>query len=1000
MTDTTYRRRLLGTSMFAGAMIAATLMAAPAMAQSAQDDDDQVDDIVVTGSRIARQDYVANSPIVTVTAEDFQATGSVNIDTLINDLPQFTPAANATSNNPSNGGQANVQLRGLGTGRTLVLMNGRRIVASNASSVVDLNVLPTSLISSIETITGGASSTYGSDAVAGVLNFLLDDDFEGVRMDFQYGETDRNDADSNSVNLTIGGKFGDDRGHAVLSFDYSHRSPIFNAARPFSAISGFSGASPLGSTIFDAQNLPTTAVVGGFITGAVNSNTFGFNNNGTLFTYQGARDYSSPGGIDFEGFRTAGPLQQTDFAYNTGPLNYGVLPQNRYNAFASASYEINPSVEVYTEFLFSQYETSNLLAATPAAGTATGFRIPSTNPFISSELRTVLNSRPNPAGTFRLDKRFSALGSRVGNEAVSVYQFTTGVRGDLEGTRDWTYDAYLSYGRVDDTTTQTGNVSRSAVQRLLDAADGGASLCAGGFNPFGQSILSAACANYIGRKSKNTTVNDQRVFEVNLQGGVFDLPAGEVRVALGGTYREQNYDFIADASLSATALLPSFNGTTTVLTVQNDIAGFNAQNSLSGSDQVYEGYGEILIPLLADLPFIQRLETNLGYRVSSYDSVGVVESYKADANWIVFDGLTVRGGIQRAVRAPSIGELFSPQNLNFPSIGSPTSGGAPALSADPCDIRTAYRSTSGSNLAASTNAAVRALCLTQGVPSQVIDTYTFPNQQVSGLSGGNPNLFEETADSYTVGVVLQSPFQNPWLSGFSGSVDYYNIEIANVVGTVSVTEQLRRCFNFDGVSNSTYDPNNVYCQLFSRDRASGQVSNTFETNANLGALVTSGIDFQVDWTAALVDLGLPDWGSLAVNVTGTKLEEYKRQDLPGGTFTDRTGTLSNSFGLTLPEWKSLTSVNWNMGSFGLGVRWRYQGSAANFNNRAQVIDAIDYFDLNGSWAVNDTVAIRAGINNLTDEMAPVYAPAVAANTDPSAYDVLGRRYYIGVSARF
>ncbi|WP_269513738.1 TonB-dependent receptor domain-containing protein [Brevundimonas subvibrioides] len=943
---------------------------------------------------------MANSPIVTVTAEDFQATGSVNIETLINDLPQFTPSANMTSNNPSNGGQANVQLRGLGTGRTLVLLNGRRIVASNASSVVDLNILPTSLISSIETITGGASSTYGSDAVAGVLNFLLDDDFEGVRVDVQYGETDRNDGDTNAVNLTIGGDIADGRGHAMLSFDYSHRSPIFNAARPFSAVSGFSGASPLGSTIFDGTNLPTTAVVSGFITGAVNSNTFGFNNNGTLFTYQGARDYVSPGSIDYEGFRTPGPLQQADFAYNTGPLNYGVLPQNRYNVFASANYEINPAAEVYTEFLFSQYTTANVLAPSPAAGTATGFRVPTTNPFISAELRAVLNSRPIPNASFRLDKRFNALGPRQGSEAVSVYQITTGIRGQLEGTRDWSYDAYLSYGRVDDVTTQSGNVSRSAVQRLLDAADGGASLCAGGFNPFGESALSAACAAYIGRQSKNTTVNDQRVFELNLQGGLFDLPAGEVRVALGGTYREQNYDFLADAALSATALLPSFNGTTTVLTTQNDIAGFNAVNSLSGSDKVFEGYGEILIPLLANLPLIQSLETNLGYRVSSYDSVGMVESYKADANWVVFDGLTVRGGVQRAVRAPSIGELFSPQNLGFPSIGSPTSAGAPAFSADPCDIRTAYRSTSGSNLAASTNAQVRALCLTQGVPTAVIDTYTYPNQQVSGLSGGNPTLFEETADSFTVGIVASSPFENAWLSGFTASVDYYNIEIADVVGTVSVTEQLRRCFNYDGASNPTYDPNNVYCQLFRRDPASGQVANTFETNANLGALVTSGIDFQVDWVATLADLGLPDWGRVAVNVTGTKLEEWKRQDLPGGTFTERTGTLSNSFGLTLPEWKSLTSVNWTKGPFGVGVRWRYQGSALNFNNRTQVIDAVNYFDLNGSWAVNDTIALRAGVNNLTDELAPVYAPAVAANTDPSAYDVLGRRYYIGLSARF
>lgn len=982
--------------MFAGAAVAAALAASPAMAQDAQDD--QVDDIVVTGSRIARQDYVANSPIVTVTAEDFQATGSVNIDTLINDLPQFTPAANATSNNPSAGGQANVQLRGLGTGRTLVLLNGRRVISSNASSVVDLNILPTSLVSNIETITGGASSTYGSDAVAGVLNFLLDTEFEGVRIDAQYGESDRKDAVTNAFNLTVGGDLADGRGHAVISFDYSHRESVFNAAREFAAISGFSGTSPLGSTVFEGTNLPSQAVVSGFITGATNTNTFGFNNNGTLFAYQGARDFVSPGSIDYEGFRTPGPLQQADFSYNTGPLNYMVLPQDRYNAFAAVNYELNPAAEVYTEFLFSQYETANVLAATPAA-TGTGFRVPTTNPFIPAELRAVLASRPNPGANFQLNKRFNALGPRRGSETYSVYQITTGIRGDLADTRDWTYDAYLSYGRVDNVTTQSGNVSRSAVQRLLDAADGGASLCAGGFNPFGESALSPACAAFIGRLSKNTTVNDMRVFELNLQGGVFDLPAGEVRVALGGSFREQDYRFVADASLSATALLPTASG---ALTTQFDIAGFNAGSSLSGSDQVYEGYGEILIPLLADLPFIRSLETNLGYRVSDYSTVGKVDSYKADLNWEVFEGLRLRGGVQRAVRAPSIGELFGPQNVNFPSVGQPTGGSpvAPQLSGDPCDIRSAYRSTSGTNLQAATNAQVRALCITQGVPTQIIDTYSFPNQQTQGLTGGNPNLSEETADSFTAGIVWQSPFSNPWLSSLTASVDYYKIEIEDVVGTVSVTEQLRRCYNFDGASNPTYDATNVYCTLFQRDRGTGQLVNTFETNANLGTLRTSGIDFAVDWNSGLVDLGLPDWGSASINVTGSWLENWERQDLPGAVFTDRTGTVSNSFGLTLPEWKVLTSVNWNIGAFGIGARWRHQGEVENFNNRAQVIDAIDYFDLNGSWNVNDTVAIRAGVNNLTDEQAPVYSPSIASNTDPSTYDLLGRRYYVGVTARF
>jgi outer membrane receptor protein involved in Fe transport len=988
LTDNTLRRRLLGTSMFAGAAIVAAtaLMSTPVLAQDAEDD--QVEDIVVTGSRIARQDYVANSPIVTVSQEDFQATGSVNIDTLINDLPQFTPATNATSNNPSNGGQANVQLRGLGTTRTLVLLNGRRIVPSNASSVVDLNILPTALIRSIETITGGASSTYGSDAVAGVLNFLLNDDFEGVQVDLQYGETDRNDGGTDSVSLTVGGDIADGRGNAVVSFSYSHREAIFNAARGFASIGGFSGASPLGNTVFDATNLPSAAAVTAAINGAIPSHTFGFNNNGTLFTHQGYRDFISPGGIDYDGSRQPGPLQSADFLYTTAPLNYMILPQDRYNVFGAVNYEINPAAEVYTEFLFSQYETANVLAATPGAGPVTGFRVPSTNPFISAELAGVLASRPNPTATFRLDKRFSALGPRRGSESYNVYQVTTGIRGDLAGTRDWTYDMFLSYGRVDNVTTQSGNVSRSQVQRLLEAADGGRSLCAGGFNPFGETQLSAACASFIGRLSKNTVTNDQRVFEINLQGGVFDLPAGEVRVALGGGYREQNYNFVPDALLSGSFVLNGITGP--------DVAGFNAAQPLSGADQVYEGYAEVLIPLLRDLPLIRNLETNLGYRLSSYDTIGTAESYKADLNWEIVDGLRLRGGIQRAVRAPSIGELFGPQNLNFPNVGAPTStAGARQFSGDPCDIRGAYRAPGAAGAAA-----VRTLCLAQGVPAAVIDTYTFANQQVSGLTGGNPNLSEETADSYTVGVTWQSTFANPWLSGLSASVDYYDISIENVVGTVAVTEQFRRCFNFDGTSNPSYDQNNFFCSLFQRDRNTGQVINTFETNSNLATLETSGIDFQVDWNVTLADIGAPDWGQLAFNITGTKLDTWQRQDLPGGAFTDRTGTVSNTLGLTFPEWKFLTSLNWAYGPVNVGVRWRYQGEVANFNNRAQIIDGIDYFDLNTSWAVNDTVSLRAGVNNLTDELAPVYSPSIASNTDPSTYDVLGRRYYVGLTARF
>lgn len=995
MADISFRSRVLGSSILGGvALLSATaLLATPAAAQQAEaaltanrQNSGEVDEVVVTGSRIARKDYLANSPIVTVTQEDVRATGSANIETLINELPQFTPLGSASSNSPNVAGQAQVQLRGLGAIRTLVLLNGRRVVPSSASSVVDLNLLPTPLISSVETITGGASSTYGSDAVAGVLNFRLNEDFEGVQLDLQYGVSDRGDAASEAVSLTVGGDIADGRGNAVLSLGYSDRDSVLNAAREFSRISGFAGTSPLGSTVFDANNLQSAAAVSGAVPGAARGNTFGFNNNGTLFTYQGARDYISPGGLDYEGFRMPGPLQQTDFTYTTGDRNYMIIPQQRYNVYGAANYEIGPFAEVYADFLFSQYEAGNQLAPNPATGPTTGFRIPASNPFIPAELRAVLASRPNPAGSFRLDKRFNELGPRRQNENYDVYQITTGLRGRLP-VRDWTYDAYLSYGRVDNGTTYTGYLSRSAVQRLLDAPDGGASICAGGFNPFGENPLSPACIAYVSRVPKNTTTNDQRVAEINLQGGVFDLPAGEVRAAVGATQREQNYDFVPDALLLASFTLNGVTGP--------ELAG-NSGQPLSGSDKVREVYGEVLVPLLRDLPFVHSLETNLGYRVSKYDTIGRVSSYKADLSWGIIEGLRVRGGVQRAVRAPSIGELYAAQNLSFPNIGVPvSSAGVPQFSGDPCDIRGAYRAPG-----AASATQVRALCLAQNVPGQVIDSFTFSNSQVSGLTGGNPMLEEETADSFTVGATWQSPFSNPWLSRLSGSVDYYDITIKKVVGTLATTEQLRRCYNQNGTSNPTYDPNNFFCQLFSRDPNSGQITSTLETNANLGTLKTTGIDFQLDWAVTLADIGGPEWGTVALNVMGSKLQEWKRQDLPGGVFTDRKGTISNTFGLTLPEWKFLSTLSWNYEPFSLGLRWRYQGSVENFNNRQQVLDAVNYFDVNSSWKLNEMLTLRGGVNNLTDRQPRVYSPSIAANTDPSSYDLVGRRYFIGLTARF
>lgn len=984
------RQRLLATTIIGGAALLA--FASPALAQeqpgTPPQDEAVVDEIVVTGSRITRQDYQSTSPIVTVSQEDFQATGAVTIDALVNDLPQFVPSINSTSNNPSNGGQANINLRGLGTQRTLVLMNGRRVVPSNSDGTVDINLLPTALIQNVEVISGGASAAYGSDALAGVANFILNESFEGVQFDAQYGVTDREDGVSESYSLTVGGDIADGRGNMVLSLGHSSRDQIFNSARDFSSISGPSGTSPLGSTVFDSNNLPSDAFIQGYFGDpalAASGAAFGFNNDGSLFSYVRTNNFQSPGGIDYDGFANPGV---GDYVYNTGPLNLLQLGLNRWNAYAGGRFEINPGVEVYSNLLFTEYESANELAASPAAGNvpATGFRVPATNPFITSDLRAFLDARPNPDGSFLLNKRFNTLGGRRATENYNVYQSTVGVRGDLVGLRDWTYDVYAQYGRVLRTSVQSGNVSRSSVQRLLDAADGGASLCEGGFDPFGETSLSAACATYVGRTAQNVTEQEQTVVEATLQGSLFELPAGDLRFAGGIQYREDVFAFRPDASLAQ--INPIIVRPDGGSTGGSEIAGFNPSQPLSGDTQAVEYFVEFLVPLLSDLPFVQQLDLNLGYRLSDYSTVGYVDAYKADIDWEIFDFLRFRGGVQRAVRAPSVGELFSPVNTNFPSVGSASATG---LSGDPCDIRSSYRL--GPNAAQ-----VRALCLAQGLAASAVDTYTFTNNQVPGITGGNPDLEEETSDSFTAGVVIGSPWQNPWLSGLSASIDYYDIEIKNVIGTIGAAAQLQGCFNARG-ENPTYDPNNGYCALFDRDPLSGNVNQAREVNGNLATLVTSGIDAQFDWNFVLADIGAPDWGNLNFNVIVGYLENRERQDAPGGPFTDRTGTIDSVFGNTFPEWKSLSSVNWTSGAFGLGARWRHVGEMTQFGTTNE-LDSVDYFDLNGSWDLTDTVSLRATVNNVFDEEPIVYSPGVQANTDPSTYDTLGRRYSIGLTARF
>jgi outer membrane receptor protein involved in Fe transport len=591
--------------------------------------DDELEQVIVTGSRIARPDFDSASPIVSVSQELFDRIGSGTVESALNTLPQFVPAYTSTSNNPGNGGQANVDLRGLGPTSTLVLVDGKRLMPANGTGVVDLNIIPSSMVESVEIITGGASAVYGSDALAGVVNFKLKRKLEGVEIDGAWGQTDRGDGTQYEIGLTAGTEFAGGRGSVIGFVGYADRELVRNDAREFSTYplmyAGGAGRGTLGpedaflpfgsSSIeegrveFPENNSPSadafTSLMQsyGYAPGSVPyQRRVGFNSDGTLFTPGSGFFFGNqiPAVANFRGERD--PVFYNDYAYtyNFGPVNALQLPLDRKNAFVRAEYELGDAAKIYVQGLYSDYSVSAQLAPTPLFDTL----LPATNPYISDDLRLLLDSRPNPAANVNFQKRLSELGPRLGEYEYDVYQVTLGLSGSVFD--DWTYDAYAQIGANDQTNLQTGNVLTSRIEELTFAPDGGVSVC-GGFDPFGLESISPECLEYIAVDASNHAVVDQTIAEVSLSGPVLSLPAGDLRLAVGAFYKEDRYEYTA--SPFASVFLPDG---------RPDIQGFSASRDLRGNDHNIDVYFETLVPLLADVRGVEALEAVIGYRLSDY----------------------------------------------------------------------------------------------------------------------------------------------------------------------------------------------------------------------------------------------------------------------------------------------------------------------------------------------------------------------------------------------
>ena len=1048
------RRRLLTQSL--AALLGTTALAGisgPVLAQNNQAaDDGALEEVVVTGSRIVRKDYTAASPTVTIQSQSFDQISTIGIENVMNQLPQFVPGG--SGGGPGSGtqfgtgdvqatpfnspGLSTVNLRGIGTFRNLVLIDGRRGQPANPTLVVDVNTIPAAAIDSIETITGGASAVYGADAVSGVVNFKLKHDFEGITLDAQSGVTGHGDGAETRISGLVGGNFGGGRGNVMFGGEWSKREAINSIDRSWQrdywSDPTTSGGSP-DYTYYSAGqfNHPTQAAVDSVFSdlpaGSVNPiQSFYVNPDGTVFTTSGpgASHYKGP----IDGINTK-ITSNGSIAHNF-TQGYLSSPLERYSFFGKAEYNLTDDITFYAQGTFSDVKVNQVLNYAPATSFWVANPINDADHPVPSELATLLNDRVltisdsegNPVNipiasdsAWGLSRNLDFLGARRSENLTTEYQMLVGFKGNLP-FKDWTYDIYGSHGS---TTIVNNGYGYASTQRYFALVQGVPSdnvplypspaavleqpgpwgkgflyapvlgtqiSCTSGLPLFDYSITpSQDCIDAVNVTLTQTTRIKQDIGEIDLQGALFDLPAGEVRASVGADYRKDTSIYTPDTALDRESVF-------------DHPIGLFPSNDSAGSTSVKEVYGELLIPVVGDVPGIQRLDLELGGRISDYDRIGTINTYKALSNWQVTNWLSLRGGYNRANRAPNVAESFT----------APTQSVVFFPGADPCLSNT---TNSWGNLDSNPNQAqVRALCSAlignpgsqwDADPSAIVGPFpnNFPFEL--GVTSGNPDLQNETADTITIGAVINSPADSGIFRNITMTLDYYSIKIKNEIQQADAQTIYAQCFNVYG-DNPTYDPTYGPCQAIYRDPVTGYRQSVDTPYINTGTLKTSGLDVAFVWNIAMNDIGIKDSGLLSINVQGNYLFEYKQQNAPGLAFTNYAGTLGDNGHY---RWRTTTNVTYTRDMWSIGLRWQHLPSirdasyATNPNTNALPVNSYNQFSLYGSWSVTDTISLRAGVDNVLDTdprrtgIDPV-AGTGGTGFQTTYYDPIGRRFYAGL----
>ena len=980
--------------MLGAATASALSLSAPARADTA------TETVVVTGSRIPQVGIYSSSPVTALGEHELKLEGTTSISGALQSLPSVVNDGDGDSVNNGTAGIATVDLRNLGTKRTLVLVDGKRLVAADSSLDVDTNQIPASMVERIEVLTGGASAVYGSDAVAGVVNIILKKDFDGLTFDSQFSSTDHSDGQKNSTSVLLGVNSGDGKGNVTLYAEYSHRDPVTGNLRAFSAHA-------LGATNYTgcAASAPATHF-GGFC----------FSGSGTIAEGRiRSKSLGGPTTGTTTMFTSGGGIQKYDgTTFNFAQFQYLQTQGQRYSFGGSGHYQITSGIDFYSRLTFSDNSSTSQLGPSPMTA---NFNVNCGNPMMSDAVRqAIFGTTPggaiaaqcltesptlvtvaNPIGVnntrlISTALRLTQVGNRISINDHQAYQVVLGARGGLG--YGWNYDVSAQYGHTQQTTFLDNDALKANFQSglLVNGATAATAVCQAGppctpLNFFTSGGLTPANIAYIRSNLEFAATVDQWDVQGTATGdlgfaGIQSPWAKEpVGAAIGVEYRQEHAATFPDNNLKT-----------------SNLVGFQSAAQVSGGFDVAEGFMELRVPLIEDVPFFQSLTGNLAYRYDHYNLSGDAHSYNVGLEWQVVDDLRFRGSFQRAVRAPNVSELFTPAGGTSANAGR-----------DPCSANSVTPTTA-------------ALCIATGViaGTQFTAALNCPTNQCQAAVGGNPFLKPETSDSWTLGLVVTPTF----IPGFTMTVDYYNIKIGGFIAATPIQTIMNNCYST--ALNPTQSAANPNCTFIHRDALGQLFTNgsgfVVSAEGNIAGDKVQGFDAEMNYDLDLNDMGwLGDKaGSLSMNAVGT-LVTVNNTDFPGSATLHCAGVWGTQCGEPQNRFKSNVRLTWtdNKGDFSLSLRWRhltgveFEGNlpsaiAPGFdfvNHPTLQIPAFDYFDLSGTWAVADAIDLRAGVRNIFDKDPPVTdnnsAPAsdVNNNTFPNTYDALGRVIFVGATIK-